>query len=76
MTKHVDQAHIEQYLDILNLRYAEGRASIAQNLHAVFEKQELDNEIALVHSVALGCKSVGGVSVCSRVRVFQTLPAL
>ena len=30
MTKHLDQAHIEQYLDILNLKYAEGRATIAQ----------------------------------------------
>ena len=33
MTKHVGQPHIETYLDLLGLRYAEGRAGIAQKLH-------------------------------------------
>ena len=33
MTKNVDQAHIDMYLDILKLRFYIGRASIAQNLH-------------------------------------------
>ena len=32
-TKHVDLSHIEQYIGILNLEFAAGRASIAQQLH-------------------------------------------
>ena len=61
MTKHVDQAHIEQYLSILNLKYAEGRATIAQKLHAISERDKPDNEHAHVRSAAFGYKSVGGV---------------
>ena len=38
MTKHVSQSHIEEYINILNLKYAEGRADIAQNLHSVGER--------------------------------------
>ena len=38
MTKNVDQAHIERYLDVLNLRFGTGRADIAQNLHSMVEK--------------------------------------
>ena len=40
MTKNVDQAHIELYLDLLNLRFGTGRADIAQNLHLVGEKRK------------------------------------
>ena len=36
-TKIVDQAHIDMYLDMLNLRFDIGRASIEQNLHSVGE---------------------------------------
>ena len=61
MTKHVEQAHIEQYLSILNLKYAEGRATIAQKLHVISERDKLDNEHAHVRSAAFGCKSAGGV---------------
>ena len=35
MTKNVDQAHIDMYLDIRNLRSDMGRADIAQNLHSM-----------------------------------------
>ena len=38
MTKRVDQAHIDMYLDLLNLRLDIGRADIAQNLHSMGEK--------------------------------------
>ena len=41
MTKHVDQSHIETYLDLLGLRYAEGRAGIAQKLHYMGTKNGL-----------------------------------
>ena len=37
MTKNVDQAHIDMYLDLLNLRFDIGRADIAQNLHSMGE---------------------------------------
>ena len=37
MAKNVDQAHIELYLDLLNLRFSTGRADIAQNLHSMGE---------------------------------------
>ena len=40
MTKIVGQAHIDMYLDILNLRFDIGRADIAQNLHLMGEKIE------------------------------------
>ena len=36
-TKNVDQAHVDLYLDLLNLRFGTGRADIAQNLHSVGE---------------------------------------
>ena len=39
MTKNVDQAHIELYLDLLNLRFGTGRADIAQNLHSMGGEQ-------------------------------------
>ena len=38
MTKNVDQAHIDLYLDLLNLRLGMGRAEIAQNCHSTGEK--------------------------------------
>ena len=59
MTKHVDQAHIEQYLSILNLKYAEGRMTIAQKLHAISERDKPYNEHAHVRSAAFGYKSAG-----------------
>ena len=40
MTKNIAQAHLDQYLDILNLRYVDGRAAIAQNLHLVGETSD------------------------------------
>ena len=40
MTKNVDQAHIELYLDLLNLRFGTGRADIAQNLHSMGENAD------------------------------------
>ena len=40
MTNNVDQAHIEMFHDILNLRFDMGRADIAQNLHSTGEKIE------------------------------------
>ena len=39
MTKNVDQAHIDMYLDLLQLRFDVGRADIAQNLHSMGEKR-------------------------------------
>lgn len=67
-TKRVDQAHIETYLDILNLKYAKGRADIAQKLHLMGENDErpatrqpveakLDHAHALVRSAASGSVS-------------------
>ena len=41
MTKNVDQAHIDTYLDLLNLRFDIGRADIAQNLHSMGEKKSV-----------------------------------
>ena len=41
MTNHVDQAHIELHLDLLNLRFGTGRTDIAQNLHSAWEN--IDN---------------------------------
>ena len=38
MTKNVDQAHIDIYLDLLHLNFDIGRADIAQNLHSMGEK--------------------------------------
>ena len=35
MTKNVNQAHIDLYLDLLNLRFGMGRADIAQNLFSI-----------------------------------------
>ena len=43
MTKNVDQAHIDTYLDLLNLRFDIGRADIAQNLHSMGENIEIDH---------------------------------
>ena len=37
MTKNVDQANIELYLDLLNLRFGTGRDDIAQNIHSMEE---------------------------------------
>ncbi len=37
MAKNVDQAYIDMYLDILNLRFDMGRADIAQNLHSMWK---------------------------------------
>jgi hypothetical protein len=71
MTKHVDQSHIDQYLDLLNLKYAAGRAEIAQNLHVLNEKcvSVCVPVCVPVHahgrSVALGCKSDVGVDPSS-----------
>jgi hypothetical protein len=42
MRKNVDQAHIDTYLDLLNLRFDIGRADIAQNLHSMGENIEID----------------------------------
>ena len=68
MTKNVDQAHIDMYLDILNLRFDMGRADIAQNLRSMGEmairpvtRAKPANVHALVRSAALGCQTVGGV---------------
>ena len=54
MTKHVDQAHIEQYLSILYFKYVAGRAIIAQQLHSMGEssRAEPDNVHALDCSAA------------------------
>ena len=38
MTKNVDKAHIDLYLDLLNLRFGTCRADIAQNLRSMGEK--------------------------------------
>ena len=38
MTKNVDTAHIDLFLDLLNLRIGTERAVIARNLHSVGEK--------------------------------------
>ena len=38
MTKNLDQAQIDMYLDLFNLWFDIGRASIAQNLHLMGEK--------------------------------------
>ena len=35
MTKHVDIAHIEHYMSLLNLKFEVGRADIAQQLHVL-----------------------------------------
>ena len=40
MSKNVGQAHIDMYLDLLNLRFDVGRADIAQNLRLMGEKIE------------------------------------
>ena len=40
MTKNVGQAHIDMYLDLLNLRFDIGRADIVQNLHSMGENIE------------------------------------
>ena len=40
MTKNVDQAHIDMYLDLLNLSLDAGRADIAQHLHSTGTKLE------------------------------------
>ena len=72
MTKHVDLAHIEQYMKILYLKFEAGRASIAQQLHIlegsksssaggskVFEVEPA-NAHDLVRPASLGYKSGGG----------------
>ena len=37
MAKNVDQAHIDLYLDLLNLRFGTDRADIAENFHSMGE---------------------------------------
>ena len=72
MTKHVDLAHTEQYINILNLKFEAGRATIAQQLHfleesksssagrnKVFEVEPV-NAQDLVRPASLGNKSGGG----------------
>jgi hypothetical protein len=50
MTKNVDQAHIDMYLDLLNLRFDIGRADIAQNLHSMGENIERHNSTSALLS--------------------------
>ena len=40
MTKNVDQAHFDLYLELLNLRFGMCRADIAQNLHSMGKKSD------------------------------------
>jgi hypothetical protein len=69
MTKNVSQTQIDQYVHILNLKFVEGRAEIAQQLHVLAKGSQFSSAQSrvssvcvdsLVRSVALGCKSVGG----------------
>ena len=79
MTKNVTQLQIDQYVNFLNLRYEDGRATIAQQLHYMEVKDSRYSDVradsimflketAHVHSVASGCKSVDGAVETSRGR--------
>jgi len=57
MTKNVDQANIELYLDLLNLRFGTGRSDIAQQLHSMGEN--IDKARSKMESAKpISCKSV------------------
>ena len=87
MTKHVDLSHIEQYIGILNLEFAAGRADIAQQLHyvegraspkvgqeGVFNDVFVDAHV-LDRSVSLGSKSGGGMDPSSgRSQIYPKYP--
>ena len=62
MTKNVDQAHIDMYLDLLNLRFDIGRADIAQNLHSMGENIEQRCRKTVEGAKPITCESDTGIS--------------
>ena len=54
MTKHIDLSHIEHYMAILNLRFEEGRATIAQQLQSMTGKKSQ----SVGSSIVVNVKSV------------------
>ena len=82
MTKNVDQAHIDMYLDLLHLRFDVGRADIAQNLHAMgeniaqFESTSALRRCGNTVERAKPITSDSGVPISTLRTVFATCPAL
>ena len=63
MTKNVTHAQMELYVSILNLKFEDGQAQIAQNLHSVETRvHKPDNVPVVVCSASSVCKSVNATT--------------